>query len=89
MSSRNTRLSQAQRLAAPEIYQTLLKSKKLFENGDLTKVKSFVKNEFIQNKELDLEYFEVAEIETLKSANEFTPNNKYRLLSPFLPDKSD
>ena len=44
----------------------------------LTKVKSFVKNEFIQNKELNLEYFEVADIESLKSANEFTPNNKYR-----------
>jgi len=78
MSSRNTRLSQEQRLAAPEIYQTLLKSKKLFENGDLTKVKSFVKNEFIQNNELDLEYFEVADIESLKSVNEIEPNTKYR-----------
>ncbi len=87
MSSRNTRLSQAQRLAAPEIYQTLLKSKKLFENGDLTKVKSFVKNEFIQNKELDLEYFEVAEIESLKSANEFTPNTKYRAFIAVFADK--
>ena len=61
MSSRNTRLTEEQRLAAPEIYQTLLKSKKLFENGDLAKVKSFVKNEFIQNKELDLEYFDIAD----------------------------
>ena len=87
MSSRNTRLSQAQRLAAPEIYQTLLKSKKLFENGDLIKVKSFVKNEFIQNKELDLEYFEVAEIESLKSANEFTPNTKYRAFIAVFADK--
>ena len=87
MSSRNTRLSQAQRLAAPEIYQTLLKSKKLFENGNLTKVKSFVKNEFIQNKELDLEYFEVAEIESLKSANEFTPNTKYRAFIAVFADK--
>ena len=87
MSSRNTRLSQTQRLAAPEIYQTLLKSKKLFENGNLTKVKSFVKNEFIQNKELDLEYFEVAEIESLKSANEFTPNTKYRAFIAVFADK--
>jgi len=42
MSSRNTRLNQEQRLAAPEIYQTLLKSKKLFQNGDLSKVKTFI-----------------------------------------------
>jgi len=78
MSSRNIRLSQEQRLAAPEIYQTLLKSKKLFENGDLTKVKSFVKNEFIQNNELNLEYFEITDIESLKSENEITPDTKYR-----------
>ena len=78
MSSRNTRLNQEQRLAAPEIYQTLLKSKKLFQNGDLSKVKSFVKNEFIQNKELTLEYFDIADKETLKSASDIAPNKKYR-----------
>ena len=87
MSSRNTRLSHEQRLAAPEIYQTLLKSKKLFENGDLTKVKSFVKNEFIQNNELDLEYFEIADIESLKSVNEIEPNTKYRAFIAVFADK--
>ncbi len=78
MSSRNTRLSEQQRLAAPEIYQTLLKSKKLFENGDIAKVKSFVKNEFIQNTELDLEYFDIADTETLKSVIKIIPHTKYR-----------
>ena len=78
MSSRNTRLNQEQRLAAPEIYQTLLKSKKLFENGDLTKVKSFVKNEFVQNKELNLEYFDIADNQTLNPILEIEPNKKYR-----------
>ena len=87
MSSRNIRLSQEQRLAAPEIYQTLLKSKKLFENGDLTKVKSFVKNEFIQNNELELEYFEIADIESLKPASEIKSNTKYRAFIAVFADK--
>ena len=87
MSSRNTRLSPEQRAAAPEIYQTLLKSKKLFENGDLAKVKSFVKNEFIQNTELNLEYYNVADSETLKSATEVLPNRKYRAFIAVFADK--
>lgn len=78
MSSRNTRLNEQQRQAAPEIYQTLLKSKKLFEAGDLEKVKSFVKNEFIQNRELQLEYFEIADSETLTSGSAISPDKKYR-----------
>ncbi len=87
MSSRNTRLSQEQRLAAPEIYQTLLKSKKLFQNGDLAKVKSFVKNEFIQNTELNLEYYEIADSETLKSAKEILADRKYRAFIAVFADK--
>ena len=87
MSSRNTRLSQEQRLAAPEIYQTLLKSKKLFQNGDLAKVKSFVKNEFIQNTELNLEYYEITDSETLKSAKEILADRKYRAFIAVFADK--
>lgn len=78
MSSRNTRLNEEQRKAAPEIYQTLLKGKKLFQQGDLEKVKSFVKNELIQNKELDLEYFEIADNENLKPATKLDPTVSYR-----------
>jgi len=78
MSSRNTRLTESQRNAAPEIYQTLLKSKKIFNNNELERVKSFVKNEFIQNKELELEYFEIADAELLKVATELLPHKKYR-----------
>ena len=78
MSSRNTRLTADQRLAAPEIYQTLLKSKMLFEKNDLKKVKSFVKNEFVQNKELALEYFEIADSQTLNITSEILPGSKYR-----------
>ncbi|UCE92558.1 MAG: pantoate--beta-alanine ligase [Flavobacteriaceae bacterium] len=78
MSSRNTRLNEAQRKAAPEIYQTLLKGKKLFQQGDLEKVKSFVKNELIQNKELSLEYFEITDNESLKPVKILDPSTSYR-----------
>lgn len=78
MSSRNTRLSEAQRKAAPEIYQILLKAKKLFQNNDLNKVKSFVKNEFVQNNELNLEYFDIADNQTLIEVSEIKSTNKYR-----------
>ena len=77
MSSRNMRLTPEQRLAAPEIYQTLLKSKKLFEDHELTSIKSFVKNEFVQNKELDLEYFEISDNETLTIYDRILPGKKY------------
>ncbi len=78
MSSRNVRLTAQQRTAAPEIYRTLLKSKKLFQNQDLVSIKNFVKNEFIQNKELELEYFEVSDKETLISSDKIEPNKKYQ-----------
>lgn len=87
MSSRNVRLSKEQRLAAPEIYQTLLKSKKLFESGDLSKVKNFVKNEFVQNPQLKLEYFNVADSQTLNLVDEIVPNNKYRAFIAVFADK--
>ena len=78
MSSRNTRLNDKQREAASEVYQTLLKSKKLFDLGDIHKVKSFVKNEFIQNSELELEYYDIADIKTLKSVEKVSHGEKYR-----------
>jgi pantoate--beta-alanine ligase len=78
MSSRNVRLTPQQRSAAPEIYQTLLKSKKLFENHDVLSIKNFVKNEFIQNKELELEYFEIADKETLKQIDNIEIGKKYQ-----------
>ena len=87
MSSRNSRLNKKQRLAAPEIYQTLLKSKKLFKNGDLNKVKSFVKIEFVQNNELELEYFDVADNETLMSVSKIIPHTKYRAFIAVFADK--
>ena len=65
MSSRNTRLNKKQREEAPLIYQTLLKAQKQFHNNSINDVKEMVKNTFKNNRVLDLEYFEIADIDTL------------------------
>jgi len=78
MSSRNIRLTKEQRQAAPLIYQTLLKAQKLFPKEDIPTVKHLIKLELEKNNFLNLEYFEIADIKTLKSAVNKKENKKYR-----------
>ena len=78
MSSRNARLTDDQRKSAPLIYQTLLKCKELFLEKEIDIVKKFVKNELENNKILKLEYFEIADTETLISSSFKKKNEKYR-----------
>ncbi len=78
MSSRNARLTDNQRKSAPLIYQTLLKCKELFLEKEINFVKNFVKNEFEKNKIIELEYFEIADVETLMSISSKNKNTKYR-----------
>ena len=78
LSSRNTRLGPKQMLEAPLIYQTLLSSKELFRKEDVETVKDMVKNEFIKSVNLELEYFEIADAETLIPADHKTSDKKYR-----------
>jgi len=78
MSSRNVRLNTEQRIAAPVIHKTLIKSKELFAEKGIEIVKDFVKKEFENNRFLDLEYYEIAETESLTTANEKVNNKKYR-----------
>lgn len=78
MSSRNVRLNKQQRNAAPLINKTLIKSKELFDNNSIETINNFVKMEFENSPFLALEYFEIAEIETLISVNEKLNEKKYR-----------
>ncbi|NKQ39600.1 MAG: pantoate--beta-alanine ligase [Methanosarcinales archaeon] len=78
MSSRNTRLNKEQRSAAPFIYKTLLKSKELFLEKDINFIINFVKNEFKNNQILTLEYFEIADSETLTFSNYKVDNKNFR-----------
>ncbi len=78
MSSRNTRLTEAQRKAAPFIYQTLQKAKQKSSTTTITNITNWVQNEFKNHPLLTLEYFTIAEEKTLKTVKNKESNKKYR-----------
>jgi pantoate--beta-alanine ligase len=78
MSSRNKRLSAAQFEAAVVINMTLLEVKQEFDNLSISKLNNLVKERFLQNEHLELEYFEVANVKTLKTAKHKFKNHDYR-----------
>ena len=78
MSSRNTRLNDAQRNAAPLIYRSLLKCKELFPEKDMNFIKDYIDTKFKKNASLQLEYFEIANVKTLSPAIDIDKNEKYR-----------
>ncbi len=66
MSSRNLRLTKEHRQAAPFIYKTLQQSKVKFGTNNVTTVIEWVKSEFKKQPLLILEYFEIANENTLE-----------------------
>ena len=56
----------------------ILKSKELFPEKDINFVKNFVKNEFKNNPFLALEYFEIADSESLKPPTSKVKGKEYR-----------
>lgn len=77
MSSRNERLSAEDREKAALIYKTLTEAKSLFALHDIAEVKTYVGNAFSQHPEFELEYFEIADEETLVPSNKKN-NGPYR-----------
>lgn len=78
MSSRNERLSNTAREEAKIIYQTLLQAKKRFEKNSATKVIEFVENEFKKHPKFTLEYFDIANENTLLSCKRKAKQANYR-----------
>jgi len=78
MSSRNERLSVEYRDAAPFIYKTLETAKSLFGTKSANKVTEWVINEFANHELLELEYFSIADVKTLKPVSRKSNKNKYR-----------
>jgi len=66
MSSRNGRLTASHRKEAPFIYKTLKKAKKLFKSASVETVISWVEKEFENNSLLKLEYFSIADENSLQ-----------------------
>jgi pantoate--beta-alanine ligase len=78
MSSRNTRLTKEHRQAAPFIYKVLKEARLKFKTQSARKVNDWIANEFQKNELLELEYFEIANVITLKTISRKQKNNKYR-----------
>ncbi|MDD7884693.1 pantoate--beta-alanine ligase [Flavivirga sp. 57AJ16] len=78
MSSRNTRLKPAYKKAAPFIYETLTTAKKCFGTNSANKVLEWVENQFMKHDLLELEYFIIADAETLKPVKRKSNKKSYR-----------
>lgn len=78
MSSRNKRLSNSEKEEAALINKTLKKVKKDFKTRSIAEINKMVAKTFEENKILRLEYFEIAEIQSLKTAITKIENIKYR-----------
>ena len=78
MSSRNTRLKPEYRKAAPFIYKTLKTAKEKKEKKSANSVSEWVENQFAKHDLLDLEYFIIADVDTLKTVKRKSNKKTYR-----------
>ena len=78
MSSRNERLKPNYRKAAPFIYKTLKEAKKKFGTDSAKEVTEWVENQFKKHELLELEYFLIADIKTLKPVKRKSTKKTYR-----------
>ena len=78
MSSRNARLTKEHRNASPFIFEILKKAKFKIGTKNALEIMNWVENEFKKHPLLELEYFEIANEETLKSVKKMNPKQKYR-----------
>jgi pantoate--beta-alanine ligase len=78
MSSRNERLSDNARKESKLIYKILLEAKDKFMLKSAKEVTEFVVHEFKKYKNFTLEYFEIAEEETLLTCKRKIKNKNYR-----------
>lgn len=77
-SSRNERLNPKIRLEASFIYETLLKAKDKFGTESANQILQWVKNEFKAHPYFELEYFEIADSQTLKPITNNFSDKKIR-----------
>ncbi len=78
LSSRNKRLTDTQLKEASLIYRTLLEVKNSFGTKSVVSLNEWVTKQFENHPELTLEYFEIAEVSTLKSITKKDKNITYR-----------
>ncbi|CAM3512874.1 pantoate--beta-alanine ligase [Aequorivita lipolytica] len=87
MSSRNKRLSAKQIEEATIIYRTLNEVREKFSSTSIADLNTLVAERFLQNPHLELEYFEIANEKTLKTAKRKNEDLKYRAFIAVLADE--
>lgn len=78
MSSRNERLNADEREKAGIIYEILIKAKTKFESNSAGSVEKWVQKQFARSSMFALEYFVIADEETLLPCTRKNKNKKYR-----------
>ena len=78
MSSRNERLSESARKEAKLIHEILLQAKEKFMRKSAPEVTQFVASEFKKHKNFTLEYFDIADEETLLTCKRKIKSKNYR-----------
>ena len=78
MSSRNERLSDAERKEAAIIYKTISQARNLFKTKSAKDVTEYVTKTFETQSSFELEYFQIADEATLLPCIRKSPSKKYR-----------
>lgn len=78
MSSRNERLTPEERNQASIIHNILKEVKKLFGTKSAKEVEQWVANQFMEQRMFELEYFEIADEESLLPCKRKNKNKQYR-----------
>jgi pantoate--beta-alanine ligase len=78
LSSRNERLKPEHLKAVPTIYEILKAAKEKFDKQSAKTITNWVANEFAKQKLLQLEYFIIADVKTLKEVKRKSNKKTYR-----------
>lgn len=78
MSSRNVRLTEEQRIQAPSIYKIISDARTLKKSQSVVELKQWVIGEINKNHELECEYFEIVNSDTLQSVNSWSDTQNLR-----------
>ena len=78
MSSRNEFLTSREKQEASLIYKILIEARMKFKTNSATTVTKWVQREFEKNTDFKLEYFQIADEETLLPCTRKNKNKKYR-----------
>ena len=78
MSSRNERLTEEEKKEAAVIYKTISQAKKMFNTKSSKEVSAFVSKTFENYSNFELEYFQIADEDTLLPCKRKSKNKKYR-----------